>query len=478
MSDNSLKSRAINGIKWKFAEKVGMQLMQFVIQIVLARLLMPEDYGLIGLLTIFINISDVFILQGFTTALIQKQNADEVDFSSVFFANMIMSFIIYIVLFALAPTVAWFYNDTRLTAIMRVLSLNVLFGAFCAVHNAIMQKNIDFKKSFMRNQANIFTQGIVGIALAYAGTGVWAFVFSKLTGTLVGAIVICIAVKWKPQKVFSAERIKGLFSYSSRILGTNLLNTVFNNIHSLIIGKFFVKADLGFYQRGQQMPQVIMTAIDGSLNETLYPTLSAIQNDMTRLKRVLRRSMKTSMFLVLPLLLGMMAVAEPIIQILLTDKWLPCVPYMKLSCIICAFWPLSARGHALNAIGRSNITFKLSLISRAMMLLFIFVCLPFGIYSIMLGTIASSFICMWITSYFVRKYIGYTYKEFIMDLFPAVALSLVMYVIVCFIGTFDITVYLKLAIQIAIGATVYICGAYILKLDSFKYILNMLKKGF
>ena len=382
-NEQNLKERAIGGAIWKFAEKLGMQMMQIVIQIVLARILLPEDYGIIGLLSIFINISDVFILQGFTTALIQKKDADELDYSSVFFANLTMSAVIYIIFYAISPAVAKFYNTPQLCRVMRVLSLNIIVGAFCAVHNAIVSKNLQFKISFIRNIANTVTQGVVGIVMACFGYGVWSLVGSKIAGTFVGMVILCVTVEWKPKFVFSIERIKSLFKYSSKVLGTNLLNTIFNNIHSLIIGRYFSTIDVGYYQRGQQIPQAAMTAVDGSMNEVLYPTLSLLQNEPDRLKSALRRSMKTSMYIVLPMLMGLMVTAKPLTLILLTDKWLPSVPFMQLTCLITIFWPLSARTHALNAIGRSDVTFKLSIVAKIITLIMIGVCVSFGIYAIM-----------------------------------------------------------------------------------------------
>lgn len=475
-SNADIKQRAMGSALWKFADKIGSQVIQFIIQIFLARLLFPEDYGIVGLLTIFINISDVFIQQGFTTALIQKQDADETDFSSVFFANILMAVLIYLIFFSIAPLVAKFYEEPKLTSLMRVLSLNVIFGAIGAVHNAVMVKNLEFKKSFYRGMTNTLTYGIVGIALAFMGFGVWALVFSKIAGTLVGSLVLCLTVKWKPKKLFSGKRIRKLFSFSSKILGTNLLNTVFNNIHSLIIGKFFQKDELGYYQKGQQIPQTFMTAIDGSLNEVLYPTLSIVQNDMVMLKAMLRRSMKLSMYVVLPILVGLLVVAEPFVVILLTDKWLPCVPYLRLTCIMCMFWPLSARNHALNAMGKSTVTFITSIIGKSITLIMIFVCIRWGIYAIMLGSILASCISFFITSALAKKYIGYSFRELFRDLLPSIGLSVLMGVPVYLMSLLPINVYFLLVLQVLAGVAIYLGASVLFKVDSFKFLLGYVKK--
>lgn len=475
MDNDSLKQKALNGMVWKLSEKMGMQVVQFVIQIVLARLLMPEEYGLVGLLTIFITISDVFILQGFTTALIQRKNADELDFSSVFFANLAMAIVIYAILYFSAPYIALFYKEPQLTELMRILSLNVIFGAISAVHNAVLSKHLDFKKSFFRSIFNVATQGVVGITAACLGWGAWSLVISKISGTLVGSLVLLVTVKWKPAFKFSFQRVASLFSYSSKVLITNLLNTVFNNLHSLVIGKFYTSADLGYYQKGQQIPQAFMSAIDGSFSEVLYPTLSVVQEDVSALKNALRRSMKMSMFIVTPLLLGVIAIAEPLTVVLLTDKWLPCVPFIQLQCVVCLFWPLTARNHALNAMGKSNVTLKLSIISKLITVILIVVCIPWGIYAIMLGTICSSLITFWITSYYVNKNIRYSVWELLKDIGPCIGLSIVMMAAVFLVGQIAMNIFLKLAVQIALGVVIYVGGAIVLKIDSFQYMLDILK---
>lgn len=472
-NDQSLKDRAVGGAIWKLSEKLGMQLMQIVIQIVLARLLMPEDYGIIGLLTIFINISDVFILQGFTTALIQKKDADELDSSSVFYANFVMSVIIYAVFYAISPIAAKFYKTPQLCSVMRVMSVNIIVGAFCSVHNAIVSKRLQFKISFIRNIANTITQGIVGISMACFGFGVWSLVGSKIAGTFVGMVILCATVDWKPRLMFSVNRMKVLFRYSSKVLGTNLLNTLFNNIHSLIIGRYFSTSDVGYYQRGQQIPQAAMTAVDGSMNEVLYPTLSLLQNEPDRLKYALRRSMKTSMYIVLPMLMGLMVTARPFTILLLTDKWLPSVPFMQLTCLITAFWPLSARIHALNAIGRSDVTLKLSIIAKILTIIMIVMCIPLGMYAIMWGTLIASCISFWITSYYVNKHIGYSLKELLNDIGLPIILSLGMALVVVAVSKINIGILPSLCLQVLSGAIFYIGLSEILKLDQYEYIKNM-----
>lgn len=277
--NKSIKEQSIKGFGWKFFEKAGTQIISMIIQIVLARLLMPEDYGLIGYLALFISISDVFLKQGFTTALIQKKDISNKEMSSVFFINIGMAFAIYILLYLLAPFISSFYSEPKLINIMRVLSFSVVIGAIGAVHSAVIAKNLDFKKGFWGGLVNTVTYGIIGIFLASVGFGVWALVMGRLIGLFFETVVLWKLVKWRPEAIFSFRSVKRLFDFSSKVLGTNLLNTLFNNINSLIIGRIYTSTDLGYYQRGQNIPQTIMTSIDGSMSEVMYPTFALFQDN-------------------------------------------------------------------------------------------------------------------------------------------------------------------------------------------------------
>lgn len=476
VDSEELKNKSKFGFIWKLFEKSGVQIASMVIQIVLARLLLPDDYGIIAYLTLFINLSDVFIKQGLTTALIQKKNSDDKDFSSVFYANIVFSVLLYAILYFSAPYVSIFYNEPRLTSVMRILSLQVVIGALGSVHEAIMSRNLQFKKSFIRGLANIIVYGASGIAFAYLGLGVWALVYGRLCGLFVGMVVLWITVRWRPKLIFSMNRLKGLFSFGSKVLGTNLLNTLFNDINSLIIGRNYSSADLAQYQRGQNIPQTMMVSIDGSINEVMYPTFSKLQDDVDSLKKALRRAIKLSIYIVLPCLIGLLAVAEPLTLLLLTEKWLPSVPYMQLTCLICMFWPLSSQKHALNALGKSSVTFKMSLIVRVITLAFLLVLIKFGIIYIMLGTIFVSIIDVLITSFFTKKYINYSLKNLICDLFPTLFITAVMGIVVYLVNYLNLSPIISLIIQIPVGVVIYLALSAIFKIDSFSYFLNTIKE--
>lgn len=475
MNEKKFKEKVANGLIWKFFEKIGSQGMQIIIQIIIARILMPDEYALVGLITIFITISDVFIMQGFTTALIQKKNVDETEYSSVFYANLIMSVILYAILWFVAPFVANFYASRELTLIMRVLSINVIIGAIPAVHNAVLSRNLEFRKTFYRNIFNTITQGLIGISMAVLGFGVWSMVYSKIAGTIVGAIVLWVTVRWRPSRLFSLKRLISLFSYSSKVLATNLLNTIFNNIHTLLIGKFFSKTELGYYQRGQTIPQSIMSSIDGTLAEVLYPSFSRIQDDIVALKQALRRAIETSMYIVTPILLGLMATAENLTRLLLTEKWIDSVPFMQLSCIVCLFWPFAHRTHALNAMGKSKITLAISILSKAITLIGIFVGIRYNIFSVMICTIVASLISTFVTSEVVKRIIGYNHCEFMKDVCPSLIMGACMFFIVYVVGKIQFNIILVLVLQIMVGITVYLLLSLLTKNTTFLFLTNYIK---
>lgn len=470
------------GFVWKLLEKVFGQVVMLVIQIILARLLSPDDYGAVGLLTIFITISDVFILQGFTTALIQKKNPDEVDYSSVFYANLMVSVVLYVILFFVAPLVGKYYNNAALVPFMRVLSLNVIIGAIPAVSNAILSRNLDFKKSFFRNAANSLTQGVVGITLALLGFGAWSMVICKIAGTFVGAIVLFITVRWLPKPVFSFKRIGKLFKYSSKVLGTGLLNAIFNNLNAILIGRYHSTAAVGYYQRGQSIPQVAMTSLDGAMSEVLYPSFSRQQDDIVMLKNSVRKTIQISMFVCCPILVGLLVIAKPLTIVLLTDKWLPSVPYMQLMCIICMFWPLSHRNDALNALGKSGITLLLSIFGQVLSIVVIVLFIKKSIILLLVGTIVASLISAIVASIPLRIYLKYRFREMLFDAFVPLLLAAVMggfaYLPVLYNTSGGL--YSLLLKQILIGVSIYVTLTLVFKPAGFsslvKYV-NVVFKG-
>lgn len=470
------KSKVISNLIWKFAERSGAQGVQFIVGIVLARLLTPADYGLIGLITVFIMIANVFVQSGFGQALVQKYTADDLDFSSVFYFSTAISVILYIIIFFAALPIANFYNEPVLIPVLRILSFTLIISGVNSVQQAYVQKTMQFKRFFWATLIGTIVSAIVGVFMAYYGFGVWALVGQQLSNQAVNTIVLWFTVRWRPMLKFSFRRTKNLFSFGWKLLVSALIDTGYNNMYSLIIGKVFTTADLGFYNRGKQYPLLIISNINGAIDSVLFPVLSDVQNDVARLKSMVRRSIKTSTFFIFPAMAGLAAVAEPLVKLMLTDKWLPCVPFIQFSCFIYAFWPIhTANLQAINASGRSDIFLKLEIIKKIIGITIFIVTIKHGLVAMMFGQCCSTIISLFINAAPNRKILCYTYFEQIKDILPSMILSLFMCACVWSLNLFDINIWLLLNLQMIAGIVIYIGGAKLFKFERLDYILNMLK---
>jgi len=333
MQKPNTKSMVLSSLFWKLMERSGTQGIGFIISMVLARLLLPEDYGLIALVTIFIVLANVFVQSGFNTALIQKKNADEVDFSSVFYLSLVVAALLYVIIYFSAPFIATFYSQPLLVPVLRVLSITLFIGAFNSIQNAFVARNMLFKRLFISSLGALIVSGIVGIVAAYQGWGVWALVAHQLTNQLTIAIILWFTVKWRPHLLFSFKRVKTLFAYGSKLLASALIDTLYRDLRTLIIARMYTPAMLGFYNRGQKFPELIVTNINGSIQSVMLPALSAHQDNRKRVKDMMRRAIVTSSFLIFPMMVGMAVVAEPLVKIVLTEKWLPAVPFLQIFCL-------------------------------------------------------------------------------------------------------------------------------------------------
>lgn len=472
-----VKNRNIlSNFLWRFAERCGAQLVSFVVSIVLARILSPEDYGTIALVTVFTAILQVFVDSGLSTALIQKKDADELDFSSVFYFNFSMCLVLYAGMFIAAPYIAIFYEDMALTFIIRVLSLTIVISGVKGIQQAYVSRNMLFKRFFFSTIGGTIFSAILGIGLAYAGYGVWALVAQQLSNTMIDTLILWITVKWKPKKEFSWKRLRTLFSYGWKLLVSSLLDTVYNNLRNLIIGKMYSSSDLAYYNQGDKFPKIIVTNINTSIDSVLLPTMSNEQDDRNRIKSMTRRAIKTSTYVMAPLMMGLAFCAEPIVRIVLTDKWLPCVPFLRLFCISYMFWPVhTANLNAIKAVGRSDWFLKLEIIKMVVGLVFLLSSMGFGVmamaYSLLLNSILSQVINSWPN----RKLLGYGYLEQVRDFAPGILLAVGMGVCVYFIDFLPLPIIITLVIQIIVGAVIYIGASAILKLEEFEYLLGMVK---
>ena len=329
MSDNS-KSSVISSLVWKFLERIGTQGVQFIVAIVLARLLLPSDYGAVTMITVFIAISNTFVQSGFSTSLIQKKNSDDLDFSSVFYASLAIATVLYLLLFFLAPAIANFYRLPIIKDVLRVLALTLFIGAINSVQNAKISKEMKFKKLFISSLGAIFCSGTIGILLAYMGYGVWALVAQQIVNQLASVIILWFTSGWKPKLIFSFKRLKGLFSYGWKILCSGLIDTLYKNSYNLVIGKVFNSETLGLYNKGEQFPKLISVNVDGAIGSVMLPAYSKEQDDKEKVKKMVRRAIVTSALIIFPMMIGLAATANSIVEILLTKKWNGCVIFMQI----------------------------------------------------------------------------------------------------------------------------------------------------
>jgi O-antigen/teichoic acid export membrane protein len=458
-------------------ERGGTQGIQFIVQVILARLLLPEDFGAIAIITVFISLAQVFVQSGFNTALVQNKEANEVDFSSVFYLSLAVAAILYVIIYFSAPYIANFYEQPILTSALRVLSITLFIGAFNSIQNAFVARNMLFKRLFVSSLGAIIISGAIGIITAYNGLGVWALVAQQLSNQLSISIILWFTVKWRPQLVFSFRRVKTLFEYGSKLLVSSLIDTFYRDLRTLIIGRMYTPEMLGFYNRGQQFPNVIVTNIDGSIQSVMLPVFSAEQDNIKRVKGMMRRAIVTSSFLIFPMMIGMAVVAEPLVEIVLTDKWLPAVPFLQIFCITYSLIPIhTANLQAIKAMGRSDIFLRLEIIKKVIGLIVLVTSLPFGVYAIALGQVFSGIISSFINAYPNKQLLEYSYKEQWVDIIPSLLIAIAMGAIVYSINYLEIVAWKLLILQVCVGAVIYFSLAKIFKLESLSYLITTLKQ--
>lgn len=471
------RQKIFSNLIWRFLERTGAQLVAFIVAIVLARLLTPEDYGTIALITVFTTILNVFVDSGLGSALVQKKDADNVDFSTVFYTNVIFCIILYAILFFVSPLIADFYKRQELTAVIRVLGITILISGVKNIQQSYVSKTLQFKKFFFATLVGTVIAAIVGVWMAYHGFGVWALVAQQITNLSIDTILLWITVKWHPDFVFSFERLKGLFSFGWKLLVSALLDTTYNNLRNLIIGKKYSSEDLAFYTKGNLFPNAIVGNINNAIDSVLLPAMAGEQDDRERVKQMTRRAIKTSTYCIAPLMMGLAGCAPAIVHLLLTDKWLPCVPYMRIFCITYMFWPIhSANLNAIKALGRSDLFLKLEIWKKMTDLVVLLSTMWFGVmvmaYSLLFTSIVGQIINTWPN----RKLLKYGYFEQLKDIFPGITLAAVMGILVSLLNYLPYVVWIKLIIQIFTGIIIYIIGSLLFKLESYRYLKNSIKE--
>ncbi|MGX8832902.1 lipopolysaccharide biosynthesis protein [Amedibacillus sp. YH-ame6] len=477
MSKSNVKQATISGFFWRFAERCGAQGVTFFVSIILARILDLETYGTLALITVFITILQVFVDSGMGNALIQKKDADDLDFSSVFFFNIIFSVLLYLIMFFISPYIADFYHNADLTLVLRVLSITIIIAALKNVQQAYVSKNLMFKVFFFSTLGGTVGAAFVGVFMAYMGFGIWALVFQQIFNLLVDTMILWVKVKWRPKLLFSFERLKILLSFGWKLLLSSIIDTIYNNIQQLVIGKWYSPVALASFNQGNKFPAIIATNINASIDSILLPVLSNEQDNLSKIKSMTRRSIKTSSYMIFPLMIGMVVIAEPLVKIVLTEKWLPCVPYLRVFCLCFSFYPIfTANLNTFKALGRSDIYLKLEILKKFMGIIIFLISVPFGVFAIALSMLITTLVSLFINVIPSKNLFNYNIVEQIKDIFPPFIISCLMAIVV-YPLTFFINNALALLIsQIIFGMFVFITLSYIFRIEAFFYLIKYIFK--
>lgn len=476
MAQDNLKQKTKKGLYWSAASNFANQGMRFVFGLILARLLSPDAYGVIGMLTVFLCIVQVFIDCGFSQALIAKQDRTQTDFSTEFFFNIGIGLIGYCLLFISAPFIAEFYNMPLLTSVLRVVGLGVIINSLCVVQSAQFAIRLDFKTpAKLAVITNIFS-GVVGIFLAYCGYGVWALVFQQIAGNFLNGILLWILAGWRPTFEFSRDSFRYLWSYGSKILASSLIQQVYDNLYPLVIGKFFSARQLGLYSRAQGFATLPSSNISGILGNVSFPILSKISNDSLRLMRIYRQMIETAAFIIFPLMLGLFAIADPLVKVLLNQQWYDCIIILQLLCCALLWQPISAINLSiLKVIGRTDIILKLEIIKRIAGIVSIVCSIPFGIIGMCIGYMILYMFCFILNTIYISKITNTPIRLYFKDIMPPLLASIAMCIIVLSIISFVESNVLAIIVGITIGILCYYLFSLFFLKEQLKYALSFIK---
>lgn len=479
MSEQTLKSKTKRGLAWSLIERFSTQGVQFLFGIILARLLSPDDYGIIAMPLVFLALAQCFIDSGFSTALIRKPDLNEDDLSTAFYFNVGVGIVCYIILFFTSPLIASFYNTPILSDLLKVTALATLFNPLCAVQQAILTRRIDFKTQAVVSLTGAIISGILGLIMAYSGFGVWSLVCQQVGGYLLRTLLLWIMVKWRPQYTWSWESFHYLWGFGSKMLGSGLLETAYSNIYPIVIGKYYSANDLGNYTRAQQFSSLPSSNITGILQRVTFPVLSTIQNEDERLARNYRKILKLSAFLIFPLMMILSAVADPLIRVLLTDKWAGCIILLQIICFSMMWYPIHAINlNLLTVKGRSDLFFRLEVIKKVVGISIMCVTIPHGIVWMVSGGIVGCMVSLIINTYYTGKLIRVGYLTQMGDLLPIFVVSFIMWLLIHASFLLTSNIYIQLPLGIAVGVTAYVTGARFMLKKEWNEAIEMIPQKF
>ena len=479
MAETSLKSQTVSGLFWQFCQKGVGQFISFGISVILARLLMPQEFGVVALAGMFTVLTGIFIDCGMGSALVQKKDADDLDYCTLFWAQTCFSVIVYIIVFSLAPWFSVLFHISELTAVIRVSALSMILGAFGGIQGVIVTRRMDFKVYFYRTLISSILSGSIGVYLAFCGWGVWALVTQNLSSIIISTITVFSQVKWFPRFIFSKQRFDHLFRLGVKFMASSLIGTAFGQLKGYIIGIKYMATDLAYYNRGDGIPNMFISNIDSTINGVLFPVFAKLQDDRETVKSAVRRSIKTSSFLLFPLLLGLAAVADNLVIILYTEKWAPCIPFMQVFCISGCFTILNtANMQVLRGIGEVNTLLKLELYKKPVMVAILGVTMFISPLAIAIGMCIYGIYTMVVNAFPNRKFINYHIKEQLLDVSKNAVLAVAMFICVYLIGQWHTNPYLMLGIQIVTGTLLYCGVSEIFHLESWQYVKENAKPYF
>ena len=457
MPQESLKHKTLRGTVWSTIERFSVQGISFIVMILMARVLTPDDYGLVGMLAVFIAISQSLVDSGFSQALIRKQDRTEVDNSTVFFFNIAVGILLYLILFFSAPLIARFYDQPILIPLTRVIGLSVFLNSLVVVQRALLTVEIDFKTQAKASLTAAIVSGVIGITMTYTGFGVWSIVGYQLSNLAINVIMLWLLSKWRPIKAFSKQSFRKLFGFGSKLALSGIIDTVYRNIYLLVIGKVFKTSDLGFYTRAQQFADFPSSNVSGIIQRVTFPVLCTIQNDDDRLRDVYRRFLRLSAFIVFPLMIGLAAVAKPLIILALKEQWAFSATLLSIICIAMMWYPIHAINlNLLQVKGRSDLFLKLEIIKKIIGVVILCAAVPFGLIAMCWGSVISSIVCLAINTHYTGLLIQVGFLTQMKDLIPTLFYSFSMGALVWFIVSILPSLWLQLTLGIAAGALYFL----------------------
>lgn len=471
----SLKQKTVSGLSWSFIDQIGNQGISFIVGIILARLLTPREFGLIGMITVFIALSESFINSGFSDALIRKKDCTDTDYSTIFYFNLIVGLLFAVILYISAPAIAVFFNESELTSIVRVMSIVLIIDSLTIIQRTILTKRIDFKLQTRISIIASIGSGVIAIIMAFNNYGVWSLVAQRISRQALNSFFLWLWNNWKPKFIFSRKSFKELFSFGNKLLISGLISTLYQNIYYLIIGKFYTTATLGYYTKANDFKRVPSEGLNGIISRVSYPVLSTLQDDKMRLKQNFQKLLRSTVFITFILMLGMAAIAEPMIITLIGEQWRQSIIYLQLLCYVGMMYPLHALNlNMLKVLGRSDLFLKLEIIKKILAIPIIIIGIYWGVEVLIIGMIINSQIAYFLNSYWSGRFIDYSTMEQVKDIAPSFILAFSLSVAVYLLGLFlPFTSVWSLAIQICFGAIFVFIASEVFKLKDYLYIKSI-----